>query len=109
MEHASYRLLPKVLFDASQDALVVIDERRDVMLIAVANWIPAVVAEIIDEAIEPLYEFRPKGVVGINREAIAVTYDKPMPPWIAVSPDGNAHAVRYGHLEHSGRIGNLPA
>ena len=68
MKHADRLFLPEAPVDVPEDVLVVADERWDVMHMAIADRVPSVVPEIMDEQVETVGEQGPEGIVGIDRK-----------------------------------------
>ena len=65
----------------------------------VADRVPAVAPEILDEQIETAGEPRPERIVGIDRKPVAVAQNDSRADWIAVTPDGDGKIVGRTHVK----------
>ena len=98
MEQADLRFLSEPPIDFPDDALTVADEVRDVMRAAVADRIPAMVPDVVDEDVETIDEARPEGIVGIDREPVPVAQNEARSVRVTVSADEDGSTVGRARL-----------
>ena len=70
--------------DGPQNEVVIVDQRRDVVIPARADRVPAVVPEVVYDEIEGVGEQRPERIVQVDREPVGVAQDQPGTRWVAV-------------------------
>jgi len=108
MEYADVRLSSVVEVDGFQDAVLIADQVRNIVLLAVADGVPSVVSKVVDDQVEIISELGPKRVIEINRKAIAMTHDEPGARRISVPPQGGDGVIVKANLAHCKRLGDLP-
>jgi len=100
MEYADVRLFPVVEVDGFQDAVLIADQVWNIVLLAVADGIPSVVSQVVENQVEIVSELGPKRVIEINRKAVTVTHDESGTRWISVSPQGGDGVVMEANLAY---------
>ena len=98
-----------MLVDGSNNVCIIPDERGDVVLSEIADRVPPVISEVVEDQIEPVGEQRLEGIVRIRGETVGMTQDQPRTFRVAVSPEDDGSMVRTVRLVHGKGFGNFPA
>ena len=105
MEDADLRFWSEVPVDAPGDARIVPEERLDIVCLEVADRVPAVVSEVVQDQIETGTEQRPEGIVRVRGQSGPVAHDEPWTVRIAVPPEDQQRAVVCANLGSGVRLG----
>ena len=108
VKHPDRRLRSISGFDGFEDPIVVMDQRRHVVLLLEPDGIPTVVPEVVDHQVEVVREERPERVVEIDGEPVSVAEDEPGAGGVSVPANGNDGLVVETDLAHRERFGDLP-
>jgi hypothetical protein len=113
MKQSSGWFFPEPSFDIVQNAIHITHEIGNVVMadIIVAR-VMAMIALIIEDKVVLISQQSPKGIIGINRKAVAVCEDEPGPFGIAMATKAYNSAVlhseiygfdrcRYGEFSHA--------
>ena len=68
------------------------------MDLAIADRVPAMIADVEYEEVETLEEVEPEWEIGLDRESVSVTQDHGGAVRISVTPDGNGRTVRRSYF-----------
>lgn len=108
MEHAYSRFFFELPVNCFENTVVVIDERRDAMLMNGTDGVPAVVPEVVDYHVEIVCQQRPERVIEINRETVTMTQYETWTVRISMTPQRDAGVVIHGDVNRGVRFGDFP-
>ena len=108
MVYANLRFASVVVVNRFEDQFMVSNQGRNVVVLAVADRVPAVIPEVIHDQVEVRREQRPERIVEIDCETVAMTQHEPWTGRIPMpSQDGDRVRVQ-AYLAHRERLGYLP-
>ena len=76
MKDANFRFLPVLLVNRFKNTVVVADQRRDIVVLQRADFVPPMIPEIVDHDFEVIEQERPEREIEIDREPISMAQDK---------------------------------
>ena len=108
MKYADSRLLPEMSVDRFEDTVVVTNQRRNVLLSQIADGIPTMVSEVIDDQIELIGQERPERVVEVDGQSVAVAQDKARTRRVSVTSQRDRGDIVHADIMSRERFGYLP-
>ncbi len=91
------------------DPFRVPDEGLGAVRLQIADRVPAVVAKVVEDEIEPVCEQRPERIVRVGGESVGVAQNELQPLRIPVPPENDGSTVVHRDLDRRTRLGRLPA
>jgi len=108
MKYADSRLLPEMAVDRLKKPVVVTNQRRNVLLSQIADGIPTMVPEVIDDQVEFIGQERPKRVVEINGQSVAVAQNESRTRRVSVASQRDRGDIVHADITSRDRFGYLP-
>ena len=108
MKYADSRLRPEMCVNRLKKTVVVTNQRRNVLLSQIADGIPTMVSEVIDDQVEIIGQERPKRVVEINGQSVAVAQNEPRTRRVTVASQRDRGDVVHPDITSRERFGYLP-
>ena len=108
MENANLRFLAEMLVDLLEDSVMVADQSRHAVIFQIADCIPTVVSQVVDDEVEVLGQVRPERIVEVDGQTIAVAEDQSNPIGVAVAAKQNRRLGTHIDFVNSQRFGDAP-
>lgn len=108
MKYADFRFVPVMIVDRFKNAMPVADKSRKIVILTVADGIPTVIPEVIDDEVEIVGEQRPERVIEIDRKTVAVTKDEPGARRVPMPPQGGDGVIVKAGFARRKWLGYLP-
>ena len=108
VEDAGPRLFAEMLADGAKDPVVVPGKSRHVVIPGVTPRVAPVVAQVVENEVEPAREQRPEGIVQVGRQPVAVAEHEPGACRIAVAAQDDGGIILGPCNSGRQRIGEIP-
>ena len=108
MKDADGRFASVATFNRFKNKIMVMNQRRNVVVPLGADGVPAVVPEVIDHQVEILREQQPEWVVEIDGEPVPMAQNEPGARGIPVPAHGGDRPLVEANLAHRERLGHFP-
>ena len=108
MKNANGRFLAIETGDCLKNAVVVARKGTDAVVLPGAGFVPTVISQVVDKQVEIAAEERPKRIVEVDGEAVAVAQNQPGALWVSMASQNDDGVVVHLDRVNGQRLWNLP-
>ena len=108
MKYACFGFLTVMAINRVENTVVVANQCRNIVPLKIAGGIPSMVPEVVDDEVEVVDQERPKRVIEIDRQPVAVTQDESWAFRIPVTPQNDDGVIVDPGFTSGERFGYLP-